>query len=75
MLLFCAVGLDELKLEEAVAEGSLDFYEWTSLISQIEKTYPVIQCSHFRILVGLLFRDFLFLGWGGVICSKFIFTY
>ncbi|KAB1208577.1 Pre-mRNA-processing factor 39 [Morella rubra] len=34
------VGLDELKLEEAVAEGSLDFYEWTSLISQIEKTYP-----------------------------------
>ncbi|CAL1400714.1 unnamed protein product [Linum trigynum] len=34
------VFLDEGKLLEVIAEGSLTFEEWTSLISLIEKTYP-----------------------------------
>ncbi|KAK9268181.1 hypothetical protein L1049_010623 [Liquidambar formosana] len=33
-------GFDELTLNEVIAKGSLDFDMWTSLISQIEKTYP-----------------------------------
>jgi hypothetical protein len=41
-LLFCAVCFDELKLDEVIAKGSLDFEEWASLISEVEKTYPVI---------------------------------
>ncbi|KAL5774092.1 hypothetical protein ACOSP7_011649 [Xanthoceras sorbifolium] len=34
------VGFDEHKLQEVIAEGSLDFYEWTSLISEIENLFP-----------------------------------
>ncbi|XP_048318229.1 pre-mRNA-processing factor 39-2 isoform X1 [Ziziphus jujuba] len=33
-------GSKELKLHEVIAKCSLDFDEWTSLISEIEKTYP-----------------------------------
>ncbi|KAF2282812.1 hypothetical protein GH714_043103 [Hevea brasiliensis] len=34
------VVFKKIKLHEAVAEGSLDFDEWISLISETEKTYP-----------------------------------
>ncbi|XP_012091896.2 uncharacterized protein LOC105649750 isoform X2 [Jatropha curcas] len=34
------VVLDKIKLREVIANGSLDFDEWTSLIVEIEKTYP-----------------------------------
>ncbi|CAN1230473.1 Pre-mRNA-processing factor 39-2 [Linum grandiflorum] len=34
------VFLDDCKLLEVIAEGSLKFEEWTSLISLTEKTYP-----------------------------------
>ncbi|KAK4858685.1 hypothetical protein QYF36_020477 [Acer negundo] len=33
-------GFDEHKLQKVIAEGSLDFYEWTSLISDIENLFP-----------------------------------
>ncbi|XP_025640357.1 pre-mRNA-processing factor 39-2-like isoform X2 [Arachis hypogaea] len=32
---------DALKLREFISEGSLDFEQWTSLISDVEKIYPV----------------------------------
>ncbi|XP_031740258.1 pre-mRNA-processing factor 39 isoform X2 [Cucumis sativus] len=35
-----AVGLDESKLYEVVPKCGLDFEEWTSLISEIERKYP-----------------------------------
>ncbi|RYR16744.1 hypothetical protein Ahy_B03g061652 isoform B [Arachis hypogaea] len=31
---------DALKLREFISEGSLDFEQWTSLISDVEKIYP-----------------------------------
>ncbi|KAG7963586.1 hypothetical protein I3843_09G125000 [Carya illinoinensis] len=34
------VGFDELKLDELITKGSLDFDEWASLISHTEKNYP-----------------------------------
>nr|WAU86874.1 birch protein [Betula platyphylla] len=34
------VGFDELKFDEVIAKGSLDFEEWITLISEVEKTYP-----------------------------------
>ncbi|KAK2642736.1 hypothetical protein Ddye_024499 [Dipteronia dyeriana] len=33
-------GFDEHKLQKVIAEASLDFYEWTSLISDIENLFP-----------------------------------
>ncbi|WCJ27326.1 Pre-mRNA-processing factor 39-2 [Euphorbia peplus] len=35
-----SVVIDEVKLGQIVAEGSLHFDDWTSLISEIEKTFP-----------------------------------
>ncbi|XP_057950326.1 pre-mRNA-processing factor 39-2 [Malania oleifera] len=35
-----AALLDELKLRDVIAKGSLDFGAWTFLISQIERAYP-----------------------------------
>ncbi|KAM3748551.1 hypothetical protein ACB098_05G117700 [Castanea mollissima] len=34
------VDFDELKLHEVISKGPLDFHEWTSLISEIDKMYP-----------------------------------
>jgi hypothetical protein len=36
-----AASNDNLELEEVISKGSLDFDEWVSLISEIEKIYPV----------------------------------
>jgi hypothetical protein len=32
---------DVPELDEVIAKGSLEFEEWTALISEIEKSYPV----------------------------------
>lgn len=40
-LFLYAVGLDESKLHEGVPRRGLDFDDWTSLISETEKKYPV----------------------------------
>ncbi|CAL0306495.1 unnamed protein product [Lupinus luteus] len=44
MALLCSTqstaSIDDVELKEVISKGSLDFDEWTSLISDIEKTYP-----------------------------------
>lgn len=41
IFVFSTVGFGKQGLEEFIAEGSLDFDEWTSLISEIENSCPV----------------------------------
>lgn len=41
IFVFFTVGFGKQGLEEFIAEGSLDFDEWTSLISEIENSCPV----------------------------------
>lgn len=53
MLVFSAVDFDELKLNEVISKGPLDFHEWTSLISEIDKKYPVSSMPTIQNLVGL----------------------
>lgn len=36
-----AASDDNLDLQEVISKGSVDFDEWTLLISEIEKLYPV----------------------------------
>ena len=50
---FSAVDFDELKLNEVISKGPLDFHEWTSLISEIDKKYPVSSIPTIQNLVGL----------------------
>lgn len=50
---FSAVDFDELKLHEVISKGPLDFHEWTSLISEIDKMYPVSSMPTIHNLVGL----------------------
>ena len=52
-VVFSAVDFDELKLHEVISKGPLDFHEWTSLISEIEKKYPVSSMPTIQNLVGL----------------------
>ncbi len=60
---FSAVGFDELELHEDISQGSLDFHEWTSLVSEIEKKYHVSSMPMFQNLVVLFNYWFLNLFW------------
>lgn len=54
---FSTVSSDDLNLQEGIAKGSLDFDSWTSLISEVEKTYPVSYAS--KLKNGFLSLPFL----------------
>lgn len=56
IFVFSTVGFGKQGLEEFIAEGSLDFHEWTSLISEIENSCPVSSILRYQtVTFGCIF--------------------